>query len=108
MSHDPAENSVLTLAAEPSKTDSRGRCALASGSPLPHDFTIEIAEFDLFRVGPNGAMSLYASLNHTTDGTLTKWDWADHETQLAFRDAGEAVARNLLPNTTVSNAEPKS
>src|SRR6185503_8665857 len=32
MSHDPAENSVLTLASEPSKTDSRGRCALASGS----------------------------------------------------------------------------
>lgn len=32
MSHDPAENEVLTLAAEPSKTDSRGRCALATGS----------------------------------------------------------------------------
>lgn len=32
MSHDPAENIVLTHAPEPSKTDSRGRCALASGS----------------------------------------------------------------------------
>lgn len=31
MSHDPAENLVLTHAPEPSKTDSRGRCALASG-----------------------------------------------------------------------------
>jgi len=32
ISHDPAENSRATLAAEPSKTDSRGRCALATGS----------------------------------------------------------------------------
>lgn len=34
MTNDPAENSVLTLASEPSKTDQPGSLGLATGSPI--------------------------------------------------------------------------
>ena len=46
-----------------------------------------------------------ASINQSTDDTLVEWEWADHETQLAFRDAGEAVSKFLLQNNQVSHAE---
>lgn len=49
-------------------------------------------------LGKIGYEAYRESLNHTTDDTLPRWEWADHETQLAFRDAGESVARSLLPN----------
>ncbi len=40
-----------------------------------------------------------ASLNQTTDDVLRPWEDLDHETQLAFRDAGEAAALHYLPMT---------
>jgi hypothetical protein len=36
------------------------------------------------------------SINGTTDYPIPKWEWADHETQLAFREAGVAVAEEIL------------
>jgi len=56
------------------------------------------ADYDREQGGKIAYEAYRASLNRTTDDTLPKWEWADHETQLAFRDVSEAVARTLLPN----------
>ena len=47
-----------------------------------------------------------ASLNRTTDDNMPKWEWVDHETQLAFRDAGQAVEK-LLESATPSAREER-
>ncbi len=63
---------------------------LISPPPAP---SIAPPTIDREAVGRTAYEAYRKSLNRTTDDNLPQWEWADHETQLAFRDAGEAVAR---------------